>query len=226
MAGYFTHDIISALKDAAVKVFWTRSDLRSMLNISGVDERLISGQDWDRYKYHILSPIVDFLNENEDGIGPLRRMLHETLRYKNCDHLLRFSDGKKLKAEAEAALESLRSRVKEHDAAKATESEEREARRQRIEEARKGRVFQEKLSEFHGLYMRLVVKEDENARGYDLEEFLNQLFALFELAPHSPFRRVGEQIDGAFLLGKESFLFEAKWQKRQSNLGRVNTTSI
>jgi hypothetical protein len=48
MTGHFSHDITSAMKDAAIKVFWTKSDLRSMLNIAGVDQTLINAQDWQR----------------------------------------------------------------------------------------------------------------------------------------------------------------------------------
>jgi hypothetical protein len=218
MPGHFSHDIVAALKEAAVKVFWTRSDLRTMLNIAGVDQKLINAQNWEQYKYLILSPVIDSLNGGQEGVGPLRRILHETLRYKDCKHLLRFNNGKNLKLEAEQALEHLRSLVKEHDSAHATAEEEREARKHRMEEAQKGRAFQQKLAELRDRYMELLVKQDENERGYDLEKLLNQIFALFELAPHSPFRRLGEQIDGAFVLDRDSFLLEAKWQKKSCNL--------
>jgi hypothetical protein len=218
MAGHYNHDSVSALIDAAIKVFWTRKDLRRMLNIAEVDQELINAQDWEQYKFFILSPIVDALNTDEEGLGPLRRVLNETLRYKKCDHLLRYNDGKKLKREAERAVEHLRALVQEHDSAKISQDEERESRRRRIEEAQKGRVFQEKLAKLHTHYMTLLSKQDENERGYDLEKLLNELFSLFELAPHSPFKRKGEQIDGAFILYREHFLLEAKWQKSPSNL--------
>ncbi len=221
MSGHFNHDIISGMKDAAVKVFWTKAELRSMLTIAGVDQNLINAQDWARYKYHILSPIVDDLNCGEGGLGILRRILHEILRYKKCDHLLRFNDGRKLKREAENALEHLRALVKEHDTAKITAEEEREARRKRIDEAKKERAFQEKLAGLGEQFMALLGESNENARGYSLEKLLNQLFALFELAPHAPFKRRGEQIDGAFVLDREHFLLEAKWQKDQPNLGSL-----
>lgn len=218
MAGHFNHDIIQALNDAVVKVFWTKKDLRRLLDIAGVDQRLINAQDWQSYKYHIVSPIVDRLNLTENGLGPLRRILQETLRYKDCSHLLRFNNGKALKTEAERALARLCALVEGQDLAKATEAEEREARRVRIEQAKKEKLFQEKLAGLRSDYMSLVVKKDENERGFDLEKLLNQLFDLFELAPHSPFRRRGEQIDGAFLLSGDHFLLEAKWQKAQCSL--------
>jgi hypothetical protein len=219
MVGHFSHDIISALKDAAIKVFWTKSDLRSMLTIAGVDQSLINAQDWERYKYHILSPVLDELNCDENGLGKVRRILHETLRYQKCDHLLRFNDGKRLKREAERALEHLRALVKDHDAAKITADEEREARRKRAEESKKERAFQERLAALHQQYIGLLSEGDENQRGYSLERLLNALFALFELSPHAPFKRHGEQIDGAFVLDREHFLLEAKWQKSRPNLG-------
>lgn len=218
MAGHFSHDIVAALKEAVVKVFWTRQDMRSMLNIAGVDQALTNAQDWAQYKYLILSPVIDSLNCSQEGLGPLRRILHETLRYTDCRHLLRFNNGKKLKQDAEHALEHLRSLVKEHDSTQATAEEERKSRRQRIEEAQKGRIFQQKLYELHERYMGMLVQKDENKRGFDFEKLLNELFTLFELAPHSPFRRVGEQIDGAFVLDKENFLLEAKWQQSGCNL--------
>lgn len=187
MAGHFNHDVVAALNDAVIKVFWTRSDMRRMLQIAGVDQDLICEQDWRQYKYHILSPIVDALNVNEETLGPLRRVLQETLRYKDCSHLLRYGDGKKLKREAEHALEHLRALVKDHDSAKATADEERETRRRRIEESGKGRIFQEKLGRLHDRYMGLLVKQDENERGYDLEKLLNEIFALsnWRLTPRS-----------------------------------------
>jgi hypothetical protein len=89
----------------------------------------------------------------------------------------------------------------------------------RIEQAKKGKLFQEKLAELHSDYMSLLTRTDESARGFDLEKLLNRLFELFELAPQSPFRRKGEQIDGAFLLNGDHFLLEAKWQKSPCSLG-------
>lgn len=48
-------------------------------------------------------------------------------------------------------------------------------------------------------------------RGFAFEKFLQNLFAAFRLAPRSPFRLVGEQIDGSFELGADVYLVEAKW---------------
>ena len=48
-------------------------------------------------------------------------------------------------------------------------------------------------------------------RGYEFERFLTKCFAISGLEPRNPFRNVGEQIDGSFVLDGETYLVEAKW---------------
>ncbi|QEX15485.1 hypothetical protein FRZ44_07690 [Hypericibacter terrae] len=50
------------------------------------------------------------------------------------------------------------------------------------------------------------------ARGYAFEKFLKELFDAYGMDGREPFRLTGEQIDGSFLLGSETYLVEAKWQ--------------
>jgi hypothetical protein len=58
---------------------------------------------------------------------------------------------------------------------------------------------------------------DGQARGYAFERFLQELFEFFGLKPRSPFRLVGEQIDGSFQLGGATYLVEAKWHREQTD---------
>lgn len=53
-------------------------------------------------------------------------------------------------------------------------------------------------------------------RGYAFERFLNAWFDHEGLSPRGPFRLVGEQIDGSFVIGADIYLLEAKWQDRQT----------
>jgi hypothetical protein len=69
-------------------------------------------------------------------------------------------------------------------------------------------------------------------RGFAFEKFLNDAFTTFHLAPRPSFRLVGEQIDGSFHLGSETYLLEAKWQdarignrELQAFAGTVRTKS-
>jgi len=60
---------------------------------------------------------------------------------------------------------------------------------------------------------QLTAEPDRNKAGLALEKLLNQLFEIFELQPRQPFRVVGEQIDGSFLLDSHVYLLESKWEK-------------
>lgn len=50
-------------------------------------------------------------------------------------------------------------------------------------------------------------------RGYAFEAFLKRAFDLFGLQTREPFRNIGEQIDGSFLLDDQVYLLEAKWTR-------------
>lgn len=54
------------------------------------------------------------------------------------------------------------------------------------------------------------------ARGYAFEKFLKDAFDKSGLQGRASFRLQGEQIDGSFLLGSETYLLEAKWQNERS----------
>ena len=57
-----------------------------------------------------------------------------------------------------------------------------------------------------------VMQLAPNPRGFAFERFLDDTFAVFNLAPRKSFRLIGEQIDGSFHLAGATYLVEAKWQ--------------
>lgn len=59
----------------------------------------------------------------------------------------------------------------------------------------------------------LYAEKDRQAAGLRLEGLLNALFSVFDLDPRPGFRVVGEQIDGSFVLDRDVYLLEAKWEK-------------
>ena len=60
-------------------------------------------------------------------------------------------------------------------------------------------------------------------RGYEFEKFLKRLFDAYKLAPHAPFRLDGEQIDGSFMLGNDTYLLEAKWTNAPINAATLRS---
>jgi hypothetical protein len=51
-------------------------------------------------------------------------------------------------------------------------------------------------------------------RGYQFEKFLKNMFEIFGMTPRSPFRLIGEQIDGSFQFQNDTYLVEAKWHNK------------
>lgn len=62
-----------------------------------------------------------------------------------------------------------------------------------------------------------------HARGYAFEGFFKDLFNAFGLAAQEPFRLRGEQIDGSFLLGSDTYLLEAKWHGQPIGVAELHT---
>jgi hypothetical protein len=78
------------------------------------------------------------------------------------------------------------------------------------EEARRSTDLREIKEHFFGLHSEISPQK----AGLAFEKILNRLFALHGLAPREPFRVVGEQIDGSFDLDNETYIVEAKWEKK------------
>jgi hypothetical protein len=71
----------------------------------------------------------------------------------------------------------------------------------------------ETLQQLKEEFFRLAAESNRNKAGLALEPLLNKLFDLFGLSPREPFRVVGEQIDGSFILDGQVYLLESKWEK-------------
>ena len=54
---------------------------------------------------------------------------------------------------------------------------------------------------------------EPQARGYAFEKFLKDMFDAYGLSARASFRLVGEQIDGSFVSGGDTYLLEARWTK-------------
>lgn len=59
-------------------------------------------------------------------------------------------------------------------------------------------------------------------RGYAFEKYLKETFDAFRLEARAPFRLVGEQIDGSFLMNHETYLIEAKWQNLKTGAAELH----
>lgn len=56
-----------------------------------------------------------------------------------------------------------------------------------------------------------VARLEPQPRGYAFEKFLKDMFDAYGLSARASFRLAGEQIDGSFVSGGDTYLLEAKW---------------
>ena len=71
--------------------------------------------------------------------------------------------------------------------------------------------------------MSLVISQDRQDRGFELEKVMYDLFELFDLDPKASFRNTGEQIDGAFSLDGTDYLFEARWREEPTDAAALDS---
>jgi Restriction endonuclease len=84
-------------------------------------------------------------------------------------------------------------------------------------------AFNRELYSQLGAELQRLSQLEPQARGYAFESFLKTLFNKFGLEARDPFRLGGEQIDGSFLLGSDTYLLEAKWQSAPSGIDHLHT---
>ncbi|HPO42597.1 MAG TPA: restriction endonuclease [Verrucomicrobiota bacterium] len=87
--------------------------------------------------------------------------------------------------------------------------------KQQEEKPTENRANQETLDNLKRRLLELYTLKPQE-RGYAFEKFLPELFAAFGLAPRESFCLVGEQIDGSFQLGSDTYLVEVKWHNNQT----------
>ncbi|OYR17646.1 restriction endonuclease [Brucella grignonensis] len=83
-------------------------------------------------------------------------------------------------------------------------------------------VDREKISKIKSDLLQ-ITSLAPHARGFAFEGFLASLFNAFGLEAQEPFRNRGEQIDGSFLFGGDTYLLEAKWHGQPIGVAELHT---
>ena len=84
---------------------------------------------------------------------------------------------------------------------------------QKKEISEKKEALTEKIKQLKKELINLANKHPQQ-KGYAFEKFLQEFFETFKLNPRSPFKVMGEQIDGSIELDGHTYLIEAKWQDK------------
>ena len=67
-----------------------------------------------------------------------------------------------------------------------------------------------------------ISEMDPQPRGYAFEKFLKDVFDAYGMSARASFRLRGEQIDGSFMLGDQTYLLEARWRSAQVDVSALH----
>ena len=214
---------VVALKEALCAVYWYKTDLRSFLQQCLANPAVLATLNWDNYKRQIVADLVDYLTRNQDKhIGDLTRLCHEICNITSFRHLEQLDGGAQKAERARDAVAQLKNLIEPHQEAQKQKDNLAERQKKYAEKLKANAAVRQKLGEINSTYMALVVSDNAQGRGFELEKVMYDLFELFDLDPKASFRKTGEQIDGAFSLDGTDYLFEAKWQQQQVNAGDLD----
>jgi restriction endonuclease Mrr len=213
-----------ALKEALCAVYWYKADLRSFLQQCLSNAAVLSSLNWNNYKRQIVSDLVDYLTRNQDRhVGDLTRLCHEVCAVTTFGHLEQLDGGAEKAERARTAVLQLKRLVEPHGQVKKERDDLAERQKRAAEKLQANAAVRLKLEDIKQRYMELVMSTNLQARGFELEKVMYDLFELFDLDPKASFRNTGEQIDGAFALEGTDYLFEAKWQQEPVNAASLDS---
>jgi len=217
---------INALSEALTNIYWYKSELRSFLTQIISDPSILSKLNWGDYKRNISSTLVNFLARNQDLYkNDILRLMNEVCKMDDFSHLNRLEDGKTKEGIARKSVEALKAQALGHLKMFNDLKLQEERRQSTYEKTIKIQDVQKKLEEIKNEFFVLVSSSDPQARGYQLEKIMKELFILFDLDPKASFKIQGEQIDGAFTFENNDFLFEGKWQQELCNIQDLDAFS-
>jgi hypothetical protein len=153
----------------------------------------------------------------------LLHLLREVGNFEDFSHLAYWDKDKggQLTRRAQEAVAKLRLQTKGYfDAIEEVMNSEhvRNINREKIQNTIS---FTEKLRHLHNDFLIIATNTNAQARGYQLEKLLTELFHLFDLEAKGPYKITGEQIDGSFSFDSQDYLLEAKWQKKPVDAGEL-----
>lgn len=200
------YDVIDALIQCFGRCFHYKDKMELFLVSSGVNQSLVQ-RDKPEYKFVWARKLLSDLNQNEEGILTIRRLITEFAKLKNLpdpDVQDRDSGLDALRHLKKLALENKLITEEVKQQAKSRASEARKTEEAAVQRAQTLKALSDDFTK-----VCIMGKERQKA-GYCLERILKELFLLSEIEYHGAYKTETEQIDGYFALNGFSYLVEAK----------------
>lgn len=137
--------------------------------------------NWDNYKRQIVSDLVGYFTRNQDEhLGDLTRLCHAVCEITVFRHLEQLEGGAEKAERARAAVAQLKQLVEPHQQAQNEGDDLAERQKRAAEKLRANAAVRQKLEDIKSRYMALVVSQNVQGRGFELEKVMYDLFELFD----------------------------------------------
>jgi len=214
--------LITSLGEAIEKMFPIKREVEPILLRCDVpyEYRLLYRKSLTT---HAIYDLLEKMNDDPNASDALTRLLSDIASCSDQDYLSDISGTKLKKQEARKALANLKACQDSHMSEEFSQAARAQASKLRQDISARGASFLKKLDELRQRFLDYISVGMPQERGYALEEILFDVFLLFGLSPRGAFRRnsTKDQIDGAFSLGSQRFLLEAKWTKEKVNAEKL-----
>ncbi len=204
-----------ALRDSLPVVFWYKRPFENFLRAALREHpELLVGLNFGDLKRKVADQLVDRMLKGEDRYRNVTlQLMLEIGSMQRFPDLEKNEDSSRLVPQAEAAVaevrrwtESYRGDIAEQDRISA-ETRAKAAQQDAL------RKFGQDLENLKMMFLQLDKSSDAVGRGHDFEEFLNDLFRLFDMEPRLNYSLEREELDGSLSFDTDDYILEARWRK-------------
>ncbi len=207
------------IKDQIIQCFGRsfhyKDTVESFLRSAGVSREL-ANKYRNEAKFVWARKLLNDLEESEEGLIIQRKILTELCKLRNVpDEVPDRNAGLD-------ALRKLKQLANKHQIEFEEKKKESKSRKESFKN--KTKIIEErndKLIELRNSFFSGITATDRQRTGYDLEDLLKDLFALFEIEYKKSYKTETQQIDGHFKFDGFNYLMEAKWRKDQPNESEI-----
>lgn len=208
-----------ALRDSLPVVFWFKRPFENFLRAALREHpELLVGLNFGDLKRNVADQLVDRMLQREDRYREVTlQLMIEIASIQRFPDLEKHEDARERVGEAEKAVaevrrwtEPYRQVIAERDRVQA------EARAQRAQQDAL-RKFSQDLDDLKSRFVQLDKSGDVAARGNAFQNFLAELFSLFDMEPRLDYSLEREEIDGSLSFDTDDYILEARWRRQPTS---------
>ena len=223
MPAKITPRFVELTYEAALKSYWRKAALRTVLRASHISEAHLSTWSQDESKREFLDRTFASLQKTDKGKAVIFNMAAALSELTTFPDLRNWEESAAKIADASKAVAELKAYLRARDDEMRTEREREEAKaKAREERARIQRSLTDKakLQERLDILHRAVGTQQG---GYDFQDWFYDLLNFCEVQSRRPYVSAGRQIDGSLTLDGTTYLVELKFTGEQADVTDIDS---